>query len=333
MTPMVRRPRTPSQLPRTPTAEPTTQDQSTAPVIAVVGPTATGKSALGIAIAEVLHGEVVNCDSMQLYRGMDIGTAKLTFAERHGITHHLVDVLDVVDEATVAAYQEAARAVIADITARGKVPVVVGGTGLYARAALDRLDIPPTDAAVRGRLEALADQGRAAELVERLHTLDPKAAARIDPANVRRVIRALEVIELTGRPFSASMPTRESLRPTLWLGLRLDRAVLDDRIEGRTRAMFAAGLVDEAARLAEHGLREGRTASRAIGYAQALAVLDGSMTQDAAIADTAQATRRYVRRQESWFNADPRIRWLDAADPSLADAALTLVRDSAQWQP
>lgn len=295
------------------------------PLLAVVGPTATGKSDLGIALAERLGGEVVGADAAQLYRGMDIGTAKVAPADRHGIPHHQVDVLEVTQEASVAAYQRAARADLAVIRAAGHVPVLVGGSGLYVRAALDRLEIPPTDLAVRRRLEAEL----AADGVERLHArlaaADPAAAGAIEPRNGRRVVRALEVVELTGRPFLATLPAREHLQPTLVLGLDLPRDRLDARIDARVERMWAGGMVEEVRGLLARGLRAGRTASRALGYAQAIAQLDGGLDQAAAVAATAAATRRFARRQQSWFRADPRVVWLPADDPGLLDRVLDLV--------
>lgn len=303
--------------------------QLQAPVVAVVGPTATGKSELGIALAHALDGEVVNADAMQLYRGMDIGTAKLTQDERQGVAHHLLDVLDVTEEASVAAYQRDVRACIDDVRERGCVPVLVGGSGLYVRAALDRLEIPPTDPAVRSALEHQARDIGAAEMHQRLRLADPVAAARILPGNVRRVVRALEVIELTGRPFSATLPDPHYVVPAVQLGLRLPREVLDRRIDVRVDRMWDAGLLGEVRHLAQRGLRDGRTASRAVGYAQALAHLDGQLDADAARADTARLTRKLARRQESWFGRDPRVHWLDAAieGPSndLLAAALDVV--------
>ncbi|MHA3836331.1 tRNA (adenosine(37)-N6)-dimethylallyltransferase MiaA [Terrabacter sp. AAH1] len=293
-----------------------------APIVAVVGATATGKSDLALDLAERLGGEVVNADAMQFYRGMDIGTAKLAVAERRGIAHHELDVLDVTEDASVAAYQEAARRDFAAITARGHRPVLVGGSGLYVRAALDRLEIPPTDPGVRSRLEAEAEALGGDVLHARLKAADPQAAATILPGNVRRVVRALEVIELTGRAFSASMPKRELLSPAVLLGLRVDRQVLDERISHRVDRMWEQGLRDETEMLLGRGLRSGVTASRAIGYSQAIAVIDGRLDEVGARLDTAQATRRYARRQESWFRPDPRIVWLDALADDLLDQAL-----------
>ncbi|MGO4597843.1 tRNA (adenosine(37)-N6)-dimethylallyltransferase MiaA [Terrabacter sp. 2RAF25] len=295
------------------------------PVVAVVGATATGKSDLALDLAERLGGEVVNADAMQFYRGMDIGTAKLSPTERRGIEHHELDVLDVTEEASVAAYQQAARRDFAAIAARGHRPVLVGGSGLYVRAALDRLEIPPTDPEVRARLEAVAEEEGGDALHARLRDVDPQAAGTILPGNVRRVVRALEVVELTGRPFSASMPKRELLSPAVLLGLRVDRDVLDVRIALRVDRMWEQGLRRETETLLGQGLRHGVTASRAIGYSQAIAVVDGRAEESEARLDTAQATRRYARRQESWFRADPRIVWLDGLADDLLDQALAVI--------
>lgn len=298
----------------------------TAAVLAVVGATATGKSDLALALAEALDGEIVNADASQLYRGMDIGTAKLPPDQRRGIPHHQLDVLDIAQDASVAAYQRAARGDIEEILARGRTPIVCGGSGLYVRAALDVLTIPPTDPAVRAAWEdRLAERG-IEELFAELARRDPVAAAAIEPRNARRVIRALEVIELTGRPFSATMPRREYVRPAAQVGLRLDRAELDRRIDARTARMWTDGLMAEVRGLQARGLSATRTASRAVGYVQALAQLRGELTEEAAIADTARATRRLARRQESWFGADPRVRWLAADSADLLASALRSIR-------
>jgi tRNA dimethylallyltransferase len=293
------------------------------PVVAVVGATATGKSGLGIALARALGGEVVNADSMQLYAGMDIGTAKEPAAARQGVPHHLLDIWPVTQAANVADYQKLARAAIDDIAARGRVPVLVGGSGLYVRAALDDLHFPGTDTATRARLtEELARLGPAA-LHARLATLDPAAAAAILPGNGRRIVRALEVIEISGRPFTATMPSYAQVRPAVQLGLTLPRPELDLRIAARADRMWQAGLEAEVRRLAGQGLREGITASRALGYQQLLRHLDGEYTLEDARAETIKATKRFARRQESWFRRDPRVRWLDATAPPdrlLADA-------------
>jgi tRNA dimethylallyltransferase len=286
-------------------------------LVAVVGPTATGKSALGVELALALGGEVVNADSMQLYRGMDIGTAKLTEDERRGVPHHLLDVWPVTYPASVAEYQHRGREVIRDILARGRVPIVVGGSGLYVRALLDPLEFPGTDPAARRRLEAeLAELGPQA-LHERLQALDPAAAAAILSANGRRIVRALEVIALTGRPFSAGLPAYESVFETVQLGLDADDATLDARVDARVERMFADGLVQEVRRLEREGLRAGRTACRALGYQQVLAMLAGECTEAQARQATARATRRFVRRQRSWFRRDPRIHWAAATAPEM----------------
>ncbi len=303
--------------------------------VAVVGPTATGKSDLAVALALELGGEVVNADSMQLYRGMDIGTAKLTGDERRGVPHHLLDVLDVRDEASVAAYQRDATAAVEAILGRGRVPVLVGGSGLYVSAVLDALDFPGTDPAVRARLEAdLADLGAAA-MHARLAAVDPAAAAAILPGNGRRIVRALEVVEVTGHPYRATFPApgdpggpgSDGSGGPRWvrLGLSGPRPALDDRIADRVDRMWAAGLVDEVRALEAVGLREGRTAGRALGYAQVLRLLDGLLDEQQARFDIVVATRRYVRRQESWFRRDRSVRWLRYDDEGLLGSALAAV--------
>lgn len=292
-------------------------------VLAVVGATGTGKSDLGVRLALDLGGEVVNADAMQLYRGMDIGTAKLTVGQRRGVAHHQLDVLGIRDEASVAGYQQDARAAIADIQARGRHPILVGGSGLYLRAALDRLDIPPTDPRVRASWEEYAQRQGPHAAFAVLADRDPVAARAIEPGNVRRIVRALEVIELTGRPFSATMPTREFIQPSLMIGLTVPRPALDARLAARVEQMWAAGFIEEVRALAGLGLREGRTSSRALGYAQALAELDGAMATSQAQEETIAATRRFVRRQESWFRPDSRIAWLAAlSDPTASALAL-----------
>jgi tRNA dimethylallyltransferase len=290
-------------------------------VIAVVGPTAAGKSELSLGLALALGGEVVNADSMQLYAGMDIGTAKLSPAQRRGVPHHLLDIWDVREAASVATYQRLAREAIADIHARGRVPVLAGGSGLYLRAAVDNLEFPGTDAAVRDRLEAELATAGAGALHARLAALDPVAATAILPSNGRRIVRALEVIEVAGRPFAAVLPEYESPYAVVQLGLRVGRGELDRRIAERTERMWRAGLVGEVAALEKAGLREGRTAGRALGYAQVLRFLAGEYDEDEARAQTILATRRFARRQEAWFRRDPRVIWLDA-DAGDADALL-----------
>ena len=299
-------------------------------VVAVVGPTATGKSDLGLRLAEELDGEVIGADASQLYRGMDIGTAKLSVAQRRGIPHHQIDVLDVTEEASVAAYQRHARADLQAVLYRRRTPVVVGGSGLYVRALLDRLDIPPTDAVVRRRLEDHAAEVGTPAMHAALAAVDPEAAAAVEPNNRRRIVRALEVVELTGRPFSASMPRRAYVHPTMVLGLLTPRRELDRRIEERVHRMWTQGLLDEVRRLEAQGLRTGRTASTAIGYAQALAQLDGVLDEVQAQEQTVAATRRLARRQESWFRPDPRITWVDPTDADAVTAAVARVRTAVR---
>jgi tRNA dimethylallyltransferase len=292
------------------------------PVVAVVGPTATGKTALAVALAHRLGGEVVNADSMQLYRGMDIGTAKPTPAERDGVPHHLMDLWHVREPASVAEYRLQARAEVDRLRAAGVVPLVVGGSGLYVRAVLDELDFPGTDPEVRARLTAELDRDGAAALHARLAGVDPAAAAAILPSNGRRVVRALEVIELTGGPFTARMPDPRPRYPAVSVGLDREPAELDERVARRVEAMWAVGFVDEVAALAADGLREGPTASRALGYAQVLQQFDGGLTAEEARERTVSTTRRFVRRQRSWFRRDPATRWFDAGRPDLVDAVV-----------
>ena len=296
-------------------------------LIAVVGATATGKSRLAIELALALGGEIVNADSMQLYRGMDIGTAKEPPAAWRGVPHHLLDVWPVTRTANVADYQQLARAAIDGITARGRVPILAGGSGLYIRAALEDLHFPGTDDGTRARLEGELDRVGPAALHARLAVLDPAAAAVILSGNGRRIVRALEVIEISGRPFTATMPAYDRGRPAIQIGVTLPRPELDRRIAARVDRMWQAGLETEVRALVGEGLREGRTASRALGYQQVLRFLDGECTLDEAREETVKATRRFARRQESWFRRDPRVRWLDASAPSLLDRALQIVAE------
>jgi tRNA dimethylallyltransferase len=297
-------------------------------VVAVVGPTATGKSALALALAHELGGEVVNADSMQLYRGMDIGTAKLPPEERQGVPHHLLDIWQVTETASVAVYQRRARAAVDEILARGRVPLLVGGSGLYVRAVLDRLEFPGTDPGVRAELEAELARVGPGPLYDRLRASDPAAAATILPSNGRRIVRALEVVTLTGRPFAARLPEPRPAYASIQLGLDRDPVELDERVATRVDRMWADGLVDEVRGLVGRGLREGRTARAALGYQQVLAHLDGEITESGAYQETIRATRRFVRRQRSWFRRDTRPVWLDATDPDLLPAALSIVRDN-----
>jgi tRNA dimethylallyltransferase len=299
---------------------------STLPIVAVVGATASGKSDLALDLAQRLGGEIVNTDAMQVYRGMDIGTAKLPVSDRRGIAHHLLDLLDVTEALTVAEFQRWAREVIADCRARAVVPVLVGGSALYTRAILDEFDFPGTDPQVRARYAAqLAEHGPAV-LHRRLAEVDPDAAAGIIATNGRRIVRALEVIELTGRPFAASLPAPTYADPaTVQIGVDVDRPTLDVRIAARVERMWAQGLVAEVRELAARGLREGPTANRALGYRQLLAYLDGEISESEAKEQTLTGTRRFARRQDSWFRKDGRITWVGHDVPDRVERAVALV--------
>jgi tRNA dimethylallyltransferase len=288
-------------------------------LIVICGATATGKSDLAVALAQIIDAEIINADSMQLYRGMDIGTAKITIEERKGITHHLLDLLDVTEDANVAWYQEKARAAITDIHARGKSAIIVGGTGLYIKAILDELNFPDTDPVVRAELELEFATKGITPLFERLEKLDPAAALAIDKANSRRVIRALEVIKITGKPFTANLPREESSRYPYakQFGLVMDRDSLSERISVRVDRMWEQGLVEEAEKLVAAGIMKGTTAQRALGYAQVIAQIEGKVTQEEAQEETKRATRQYARRQETWFSRDERITWISPVQNAL----------------
>ncbi len=288
-------------------------------LIVICGATATGKSDLAVALAQKIDAEIINADSMQLYRGMDIGTAKLSLTEQAGIPHHLLDVLDVTEDANVAWYQSQARAKIAEIQGRGKSVVIVGGTGLYIKAILDELNFPDTDPAIREALEKEALELGANVLFERLAKLDPAAALAIDRANTRRIVRALEVIAITGKPFTANLPRKDSeLYPEArQFGLVMDREALTERISARVDRMFDAGLVAEVDQCIAAGITTARTAQLALGYAQVIAMRRGDLTLEAAVEETKRATRQYARRQETWFSRDARIKWLSPIQPRL----------------
>jgi tRNA dimethylallyltransferase len=283
-------------------------------LVIISGATATGKSELAIEVAKEIGAEIISADSMQLYKGMDIGTAKLTMAERQGITHHLLDLVDVKTDVTVSWYQELARAKIDELRGAGKSVVVVGGTGLYIKAILDDLNFPETDPEVREKLNQEAEKVGGDAMHQRLAKLDPAASLAIPKENVRRVIRALEVIEITGKPFTAILPREDSTKypDAMQFGLAMDRESLDIRIDNRVAKMWEAGFVDEVEELINQGILEGKTAQAAIGYAQIIRMKHGSMSQEEAIEDTARATRQYARRQETWFSRDLRITWLSA---------------------
>ncbi|PZS07252.1 MAG: tRNA (adenosine(37)-N6)-dimethylallyltransferase MiaA [Acidimicrobiales bacterium] len=293
--------------------------------MAVVGPTAAGKSALAVQLAQRVGGEVINADAMQLYRGMDIGTAKLSMHERAGVVHHLLDIWPVTQSANVAEYQQRTRAAIDALLAAGVTPIVVGGSGLYVRAALDAMEFPGTDPAIRRTYERELTAHGPYVLHRRLAQIDPAAALVILPSNGRRIVRALEVIELTGKPFPAKLRTPEPVYDTVYLGVDAVSAVLDERIDARVRRMWRTGLVDEVQSLIQQGLREGPTAGRALGYRQVLQLIDGELSEAEAIAATALRTRQFVRRQRSWFRRDTRINWLDGAREDLLEPAVQLV--------
>ena len=300
-------------------------------LIAVVGPTGAGKSDLAIEIAEdIIAGggkaEIINCDSMQFYRGMNIGTAKLAHNERSGIQHHLIDWLDITQESTAAEYQAVARPLIESLQASGTVPILVGGSMLYVAAVLNKFEFPARDAQLRRQLEQDLDELGPHEMHRRLKALDPIAASRIIPENGRRSVRAIEIITLTGEPFAAALPDEpEDWQPVLEIGINGPREDLVKRLEQRVHKMWQQGLVEEARNLIPLGVREGKTSSRAIGYAQALAQIDGTMTQEQAIADTVRLTQKYARRQMSWFRRDQRIQWLDYQDSEATAKALAMV--------
>lgn len=302
-------------------------------LLAVVGATGTGKSNLAVAIAHKLSNlgikaEIVNADAMQLYRGMDIGTAKLPVSERAGFEHHLIDVLDVRDESTAANYQALAREKILELQSKQIMPILVGGSMLYIAACLNNFDFPSRDERLRQELEDELDSFGPIHMHKKLLEIDPIAASRIIPENGRRVVRALEIVMLTGEPFAASLPEEvQSWQPVLEIGLQMERTQLLPRLESRVAKMWEQGLVDEAKELEKFGLREGKTSSVAIGYAQALAQLDGELSEADAIADTVRLTQRYARRQVSWFKRDSRINWLDATDASLVDKAMKLIQN------
>ncbi len=299
-------------------------------VVAVVGPTAAGKSDLAVDLALALGGEVVNGDAMQVYRGMDIGTAKLAEPDRRGVPHHVLDMLDVGEPSTVAEFQGWAREAIGDCRTRGVTPVLVGGSALYLRAVLDEFDFPGTNPGVRARLEQELSTLGAGALHARLAAIDPASGVMILPTNGRRLVRALEVLEVTGRPYRASLPDHVyAFDRVVQVGIDVPRDVLDRRIEERVRRMWAAGFVAEVARLERAGLRAGRTASRALGYRQVLRVLAGETDEAQAIEETLQRTRRFARRQDSWFRRDPRIHWLPFDAPDLRERALDAVRFEA----
>ena len=305
-------------------------------LLCIVGPTGSGKSGLAINVALELaksgiKAEIVNADSMQFYRGMDIGTAKVPVAERAGIEHHMLDWLDIAEENTAARYQVEARKVISDLIGQGILPIVVGGSMLYIAALINTFEFPGRDEALRAQLEQdLIDLGPVA-MHKRLELLDETAASRIEPQNGRRIVRALEIVMITGEPFAASLPDQfESFLPVLEIGLNSAREHLVERLAQRVRDMWSLGLVDEVKGLVDKGIRDSKTASQAIGYSQALASIDGRLTEEEAIAETILLTQRYARRQMSWFRRDPRIHWFDYQSEDLVKEVMQLVTSSLQ---
>jgi tRNA dimethylallyltransferase len=300
-------------------------------LIAVVGATGTGKSELALGLAEKIlqHGikaEIVNADAMQLYRGMDIGTAKLSISDRRGIDHHLIDVLEITEESTAAEYQKLARAKILELQASDTIPILVGGSMLYVASCLNNFQFPERDQQLRAELEAELTEHGPIHMHKKLEQIDEVAASRIIKENGRRIVRALEIVMLTGEPFAAALPEKvDSWQPVVEFGLRIDRETLLPRLEERVHEMWNRGLLDEVEALIPNGLRGSKTASVAIGYAQALGFIDGELTREEAIASTVQLTQRYARRQVSWFKRDDRINWLEALDPDLADQAVRKV--------
>ena len=300
-------------------------------LIAVVGPTGAGKSALAIEIAKHIiakggRAEIINCDSMQFYKGMDVGTAKLNVAERQGVTHHLFDFLEITDESTAAEYQQIARPLILELQAKGVTPILVGGSMLYVAAVLNRFEFPARDEELRAKLEQDLVELGPHEMHRRLKDLDPVAASRIIPENGRRSVRAIEIVTLTGEPFAAALPeVPEDWQPVLEIGINGDREDLRARLDARVHKMWRQGLIEEVKSLEAEGIRDGKTSSVAIGYAQALKQIDGEMTEAEAIADTVRLTQKYARRQMSWFRRDQRIHWLDYQDSEATAKALALV--------
>ena len=293
-------------------------------VIAIVGPTAVGKTALSLDIAEKFSAEIINADAMQIYKGMDIGTAKLPLSQRRGIVHHQIDVLDPIDEANVSQYQKQTREIINDLLDRKVQPMLVGGSGLYVNSVLEDLEFPGTNLEVRAKYEEILDEQGVEVLYEMLEQIDPNAAKNILPSNARKIVRALEVNEFTGKAFNAKLPEPSPIFSDVRIALDMPRDLLDKRISDRVHQMFEDGFVDEVKSL-EKNLRLGKTAFRALGYSQVLSLLAGEITEDEAITLTINATKKFARRQLSWFRRDPLIHWLDATSPDLFEESLRLI--------
>ena len=293
-------------------------------VIAIVGPTAVGKTALSLDIAEKFSAEIINADAMQIYKGMDIGTAKLPLSQRRGIVHHQIDVLDPIDEANVSQYQKQARETINDLLTKNVQPMLVGGSGLYVNSVLEDLEFPGTNLEVRAKYEEILDEQGVEVLYKMLKKIDPNAAQNILPNNARKIVRALEVNEFTGKAFNAKLPEPSPIFSDVRIALDMPRDLLDKRISDRVYQMFEDGFVDEVKSI-EKNLRLGKTAPRALGYSQVLSLLSGEISENEAITLTINATKKFARRQLSWFRRDPLIHWLDATSPDLFEESLRLI--------
>ena len=294
-------------------------------VIAIVGPTAVGKTALSLEIAEKFSAEIINADAMQIYKGMDIGTAKLPLSQRRGIVHHQIDVLDPSEEANVSQYQKQSRGIINDLLSKNVQPLLVGGSGLYVNSVLEDLEFPGTNLEVRAKYEEILDEKGVDALFQMLKEIDPKAAENILPNNARKIVRALEVNEITGKAFNAKLPEASPIFSDVRIALDMPRDLLDKRISDRVHQMFEDGFVDEVKSI-EKNLRLGKTALRALGYSQVLSLLAGEISEDEAITLTINATKKFARRQLSWFRRDPLIHWLDATSPDLFEESLRLIK-------
>ena len=294
-------------------------------VIALVGPTAVGKTALSLDLALELSAEIINADAMQIYKGMDIGTAKLPLSQRRGVIHHQIDVLDPTAEANVSQYQKQTREIIRELLNRKVQPILVGGSGLYVNSVLEDLEFPGTSLELRAKYEELLEEKGVEHLFEMLEEIDPLAAENILPNNARKIVRALEVNELTGKRFNAKLPEPSPIFPDVRIALDMPRDLLDKRITERVHQMFADGFIDEVQKI-EESLRKGKTSLRALGYSQVLSYLAGEIQKEEAITLTINATKKFARRQLSWFRRDPLIHWLDATNSDLFEQSMKLIR-------
>ena len=294
-------------------------------VIALVGPTAVGKTALSLDLALELCAQIINADAMQIYKGMDIGTAKLPLSQRRGVIHHQIDVLDPIDEANVSQYQKQTREIIRELLDRKVQPILVGGSGLYVNSVLEDLEFPGTSLELRAKYEELLEEKGVEHLFKMLEEIDPLAAENILPNNARKIVRALEVNELTGKRFNAKLPEPSPIFPDVRIALDMPRDLLDKRITERVHQMFADGFIDEVQKI-EESLTKGKTALRALGYSQVLSYLAGEIQKEEAITLTINATKKFARRQLSWFRRDPLIHWLDATSSDLFEQSMKLIR-------